>query len=103
MVEQILGYELPPGAVVHHVNEDRADNRNANFVVCPNRAYHNLLHRRMEAYDSCGHADWRRCWVCGQYSSPAHITIYKAGNSSKAEHGDCKYWYRKNKALLCAA
>jgi hypothetical protein len=47
IVEQILGRKLPPGAVVHHVDEDRLNNTPTNLVVCPNQAYHMLLHTRM--------------------------------------------------------
>ena len=42
-----LGKPLPKGAVVHHVNEIKYDNDTPfNLVVCPNQAYHFLLHKR---------------------------------------------------------
>lgn len=47
MVERLLNKPLPDGAIIHHINEDRADNRYENFVVCPNQAYHMLIHKRM--------------------------------------------------------
>ena len=49
VAEKSLGKPLPPGAVVHHVNEDKLDNRNSNLVICPDRAYHNALHAKMRA------------------------------------------------------
>jgi hypothetical protein len=47
VAERALGKQLPPAAVVHHVNEQRRDNRNCNLVICENQAYHALLHARM--------------------------------------------------------
>lgn len=46
VVEEVLGKPLPEEAQVHHVNGKKWDNRNTNLVVCPNDAYHKLLHRR---------------------------------------------------------
>lgn len=67
VAEEILGRALPPGAVVHHVNEIPSDNRPENLVICPNRAYHNLIHQRMRAMAACGHADWMKCQYCKKY------------------------------------
>lgn len=47
VAEKALGKPLPATAIVHHVNEDKADNRNCNLVVCQDTAYHKLLHKRM--------------------------------------------------------
>lgn len=47
VAERAFGGPLPKGAVVHHVNLDTHDNRPCNLVICPNEAYHRLLHKRM--------------------------------------------------------
>ncbi len=73
ILERALGKPLPKGAVVHHVNEDRADNRPQNLVLCPDQKYHKLLHKRMRARDACGRADWRRCWRCKEFDEPANL------------------------------
>lgn len=47
--EKALGKPLPKGAVVHHMNCKSWDNDTPfNLIVCPDQAYHLLLHRRMK-------------------------------------------------------
>jgi len=47
IAEKALGKKLPKGAQVHHMNNLPWDNHTPfNLVVCPNREYHYLLHRR---------------------------------------------------------
>ncbi len=55
IAERALGHPLPVGAEIHHVNEDRGDNGSrGNLVVCPDRAYHMLLHARMRILKAGG-------------------------------------------------
>lgn len=49
-----LGGRLPPGAVVHHANGDRADNRPENLVVLDDHSEHMKLHHR-EGRRESGH------------------------------------------------
>lgn len=49
VAEAALGKFLPPGAVIHHVNGVKSDNRPSNLVICENQSYHLLLHARAKA------------------------------------------------------
>ncbi len=87
VAEKALGHSLPRKARVHHVNENRQDNRPENLVICPDDNYHKLLHQRMRAMKATGHADWRKCQFCQQWSAPSCIVITKLGASF---HRDCR-------------
>jgi hypothetical protein len=87
IVERVMGKRLPKGAVIHHVNENRADNRHTNLVVC-SRAFHQVIHARTRAYDECGHADWKKCQYCGKYDDPSKM--YVAPNHPHSWHRECR-------------
>lgn len=57
LAEKAAGKKLPKGAQVHHVDGDKTNNDPSNLVVCPNFAYHALLHARQRIIDAGG--------VCG--------------------------------------
>lgn len=85
VAEKALGKPLPRGAVVHHVDENPRNNAPTNLVVCPDAAYHNLLHQRMRALDACGHVDWRKCWICKEYDAPERLLITGPKHSAHRE------------------
>ena len=77
VAESALGRRLPVGAVVHHVDENPANNDRTNLVICPSRAYHNILHARMRAREACGNANWWRCNFCGAYDAPINLRLVR--------------------------
>jgi hypothetical protein len=46
IVERLTGIVTAPPMEIHHVNEIKSDNSPSNLVLCPDRAYHQLLHAR---------------------------------------------------------
>jgi len=92
ITEEVLGKLLPEGAVVHHVNENRSDNRKENLVICKNNAYHQLLHQRMRAFRACGHASWRKCPYCKEYDDTENLVIT---TQNQTYHNKCENEYRK--------
>lgn len=92
IAERALGKVLSSGVQVHHVDLDKANNEPSNLVICPNQAYHRLLHRRTKALDACGHADYYRCRFCHEWDDPN--TMGKDGPRNYS-HKECRQASRR--------
>lgn len=99
VAERALGHPLPPGAEVHHWNEDKADNAPGNLVICPDSDYHRLMHMRARALDACGNANWRRCPFCKTHDDPANMVFRTHRKSGRYFHRACfNIWWNAWKA-----
>lgn len=91
LAEKVLGTPLPIGAIVHHLSGNKKDNRNANLVICQDRAYHALIHKRMRAVKNGYPANYLKCAYCKSYDDPLNMTE----NYQHAYHGLCVNEYQK--------
>ena len=84
IAEKVLGRALKGTELVHHVDGVGHNNLHSNLVICPNAAYHRLLHIRTEALTLSGNANYRKCVYCKAYDSPQRMRShsYKNVNSS---------------------
>ena len=87
IAERALGNELPIGVEVHHVDCSGINNAPSNLVICPDHAYHCLLHRRTRASDACGNANFSRCWICDKWDDPDNLKFHKG--RPEAYHASC--------------
>lgn len=94
VAERALGKPLPPGAQVHHWDRDRSNNAPANLVICPDQAYHRLLHRRMAAMEACSNPNWMLCRFCKRHDDPENL--YVSPNGVHAYHRACSAAYARS-------
>ena len=67
LAEEKLGKSLPRGAMVHHVDLNRANDSPSNLVICPDAKYHKLLHRRTKIFLHGGNPNTQDyCSSCNQ-------------------------------------
>mgnify|MGYP001608446723 CR=1 FL=1 len=99
IAEKVLGRPLPKGAEIHHVDGNGLNNEHRNLVICPDHAYHALLHIRQRALDACGNANWLPCAFCKEHDDPKNMTLYtpKDQTSPRANHARCATNYLRQR------
>ena len=91
VAEAAIGRPLPKKSIVHHVDGNRRNNDPTNLAVCPDQAYHKLIHLRQDALSACGNPDHRRCSFCRQYDSQDRMLKVGDNRSGhKHYHRACK-------------
>jgi len=89
VAEKAFGKPLPAGVVVHHVDEDKANNYPSNLVICQSHAYHFLLHTRADAIAAGHPATWRKCGYCSEYDALENMRHYQYKNVNMYQHKKC--------------
>ena len=107
--EQALGKPLPPGAEVHHV--DGTKNPQSPLVICPNTAYHLMLHRRQRVLRAGGNPNMDKiCSTCKRVKPQTEFRVSR--HTSTGLHQACfacerergrLYQRRKRESMRAAA
>lgn len=96
IAESALGKPLPDKAQVHHVDEKRSHNENANLVICENDAYHKLLHVRRRVILMGGNPNTHKlCWDCKSLVEKSEF--YSDKTNSDGLHASCKSCIKRRK------
>lgn len=98
IAERVIGRPLPHGAEIHHIDENPGNNAPTNLVICPDAAYHKLLHQRQRAFDACGNYGWRKCQFCKRYDAPENMWTSR----KKAHHRECDAARARERKLYLA-
>ena len=89
---------MPPGAVVHHVNDIKTDNRHSNLVVLQSHQEHLEMHYRRTVLRAGGNP-WtqRLCAGCGLQETSAFYRRSYADGPHKVRSW-CKHCRAKSQA-----
>lgn len=87
--ERALGRPLPAGAEVHHL--DGSTSEHSPLVICPDRAYHMLLHQRMRVLAMGGDPNVeRKCADCKRLRPFAEFYTEAANQCRECNRARCR-------------
>lgn len=96
-----LGKPLPPGAQVHHVDEDPFNNTPSNLVICQDLGYHRLLHVRTRIVMAGGNPNTDGyCSGCQQAKS---LSCFPVSSRPLGRSSRCAECMRRDSRLSQAA
>lgn len=85
IAEKVIGKLLPEGAEIHHVNEDKQDNRHCNLVICESFAYHMLLHHRKRIIKAGGNPNTDAvCSACRMAKPLGNFHLRRAAKNGRS-------------------
>lgn len=89
IAEKAVGFKLDSRHPVHHHDEDKAHNANANLVICEDSGYHRLLHARMRILKVGGNPN-TDC-ICASCKALKPLTDFNKSKSRTAGHdAECR-------------
>jgi hypothetical protein len=91
IAERVLGRRLPHGVEVHHWDDNGRNNEGRNLVICQDKAYHKLIHKRQRILRLGG--DPNKEWWCSFCSKLRPINLFwirKTGRNSGSLVSGCK-------------
>ena len=84
LAEEALGKRIPKGAQIFEYD--------GHIVICQDKAYNRLLHRRVKSKSETGEVDKRKCAFCGKWDREENLYLPIKGT---AYHRDCYQNYVK--------
>lgn len=101
VAENALGKPLPKGAIVHHHDQDRSNNKNTNLVICENTSYHQIIHARMNLIAIGADPDKeKRCWDCKQIKPLEEFTAERDRYDGRAKRcKKCRAAYQRERRI----
>jgi len=91
VMEKILGVRLPQGAVVHHINGNRIDNRPENLLLCKNQSEHIKIHAATRIKKAGGNPEKDKiCSRCKQVKPKTDFHIAKRADGYRCYCKACQ-------------
>jgi hypothetical protein len=97
IMEKALGRSISKKEVVHHIDGNKENNEIGNLMLFSDNKMHTAYHRRLKAFNACGHWHWRKCGLCHEWDMPDNLWIGKRF----AIHRECgnnqmRIWRKRN-------